>query len=67
MVLTVCVHDTNGIKCGLGSYNLSTSLLNPVAARSKAWVWGRSLTGIMGSIHPGGMDVCLLCSLCVVK
>ena len=31
-----------------------------VAARSKAWVWGRSLAGIMGSNPSGGMDVCLL-------
>jgi hypothetical protein len=33
----------------------------PVAARSKAWVCGRSLAGIMGSNPAGGMDVCLLC------
>jgi hypothetical protein len=25
-----------------------------VAARSKAWVYGRSLTGIAGSNHTGG-------------
>jgi hypothetical protein len=29
-----------------------------VAARSKAWVFGRSLTGIAGSNPTGGMDVC---------
>ena len=32
----------------------------PVAARSKAWVWGRSLAGIAGSNPTGNMDVCLL-------
>ena len=26
----------------------------PVAARSQAWVWGRSLAGIVGSNHAGG-------------
>ena len=33
----------------------------PVAARSKASVCGRSLTGIVGSNPAYGMDVCLLC------
>jgi hypothetical protein len=32
----------------------------PVAVRSKAWVFGRSLTGIMGSNPTGGMDVCVV-------
>ena len=32
----------------------------PVAARSKAWVCGRSPTEIVGSNPTGGMDVCLL-------
>ena len=32
----------------------------PVAARSKAWVFGRSLTGIVGSNPAGGMDVCVV-------
>ena len=31
-----------------------------VAARSKAWVCGRSLAVIVGSNIAGGMDVCLL-------
>jgi hypothetical protein len=31
-----------------------------VAVRSKAWVFGRSLTGIVGLNPAGGMDVCLL-------
>jgi hypothetical protein len=33
---------------------------SPVAARSKAWVWGRSLAGIAGSNPAEGVDVCLL-------
>jgi hypothetical protein len=31
-----------------------------VAARSKAWVCGRSPADTVGSNHTGGMDVCLL-------
>jgi hypothetical protein len=32
----------------------------PVAARSKALVYGRSIDGITGSNVAGGMDICLL-------
>jgi hypothetical protein len=32
----------------------------PVAVRPKAWVFGRSLTRIVGSNTTGGIDVCLL-------
>jgi hypothetical protein len=39
----------------------------PVAAQSKAWVCGRSLTRIVGSKPNEGMDVCLLWVLCVVR
>ena len=39
----------------------------PVAARSKAYVFGRSPAEIVGSNPTGGMDVYLLCALCVVK
>jgi hypothetical protein len=35
--------------------------------RSKAWVFGRFLAGIAGSNPTGGMDVCLLWVLCVVR
>jgi hypothetical protein len=38
-----------------------------VAARCKAWVCGRSLAGIVGPNPAGGMDVCLLWMLCVVR
>jgi hypothetical protein len=31
-----------------------------VAARSKAWVYGRSLAGIAGSNPTGGMNVCVV-------
>jgi hypothetical protein len=34
-------------------------------ARSKTWVCGRSLAGILGSNHTGGMDVC--CECCVTR
>ena len=33
----------------------------PVAARSKAWVCGRSLAGIVSSNPVGGMDVNVVC------
>ena len=36
----------------------------PVAARSKAWVCGRSPAEIVGSNPTGGMDVCFLWMLC---
>ena len=42
-------------------------LRNPEAARSMAWVCGRPLAGTAGSNPTGGMDVCLLWVLCVVR
>jgi hypothetical protein len=39
----------------------------PVAAPFKACVCGRSISGIVGSNPAGGIDVCLLWVLCVVK
>jgi hypothetical protein len=36
----------------------------PVASRSKAWVCGRWLAGIIGSNTVGDMDVCLLSVVC---
>jgi len=39
----------------------------PVASRSKAWVCSRSLAWIAGSNPAGGMDVCPLQMLCVVR
>jgi hypothetical protein len=32
----------------------------PVAVRSKAWVFGRSVTRIVDSNPTGGMDVCVV-------
>jgi len=40
-------------------------MLIEVAARSKAWVYGRSLASIAGSNPAGGMDVLSLVSVCV--
>ena len=39
----------------------------PVAPRSKAYVYGRSLTEIVGSNPTADMDGCLLGVLCVVR
>ena len=39
----------------------------PVAARSKAWVCGSLLAGTAASNPAGGIGVCLLSLLCVVK
>jgi len=39
----------------------------PMAIRSNAWVCDRSPAEIMGSNPAGGMDVCLLLILCVVR
>jgi len=36
---------------------------NSVAARSNAWVYGRSLVGIVGSKPAGDMDVCFGCCM----
>jgi hypothetical protein len=46
---------------------LNLKLPIPVAARSKAWVGSPSHAGIAGSNPTGGMDVCLLWVLCVVR
>jgi hypothetical protein len=43
----------------LSHYSIFLTLPIRVAARSKAFVCGRSLTGILGSNPAGGMDICL--------
>jgi len=48
-------------------YLLLVSLPIPVAARSRAWVYGRSLVKNEDSNPAGSMDVCLLSVLCVVR
>jgi hypothetical protein len=37
-----------------------------MAIRSKAYVWSSLIAGVAGSNPPEGMDVRLLCLLCVV-
>jgi len=44
-----------------------TRVTIPVAAWSEAWVCDRSLAGIVGSNSAGGMNVCLLGVLRVVR
>jgi hypothetical protein len=38
-----------------------------VAARSKLWVYGLSLAGMVGSNSAGGMSVCLSCENCLLS
>ena len=38
-----------------------------MATQSKAWFYGHSLAGIVGSNRAEDMDVCLLWVLCVVR
>jgi len=47
-------------------YHINTTPI-AAAARSKAWVYGRSLAGTAGSNPAVGMDVCLLPVLFVVR
>ena len=49
----------------MGRYNANVPV--PVAARSKALVCRRSPAEMVGSNPTGGMDVCLLRVLCVVR
>ena len=50
--------------CAITAAAATTTTTNttpiPVAARSKAWVCGRSLAGIAGSNSAGGIDARLL-------
>jgi len=39
----------------------------PVAVPCKEWVYGRSLAGTAGSNPTGGINICLLWVLCVVR
>jgi len=39
----------------------------PVAALYKAWVYGHSFAGIVGSNPAWVMDVCFLWMLCIVR
>jgi len=44
-----------------------TSSPIPMAARSNAWVCGRSIAGIADSNPSGGIDICVLRLLCVMR
>jgi hypothetical protein len=58
LVKKVKVVPVHAMKAYRGSTGIAPPI--PMAARSKAWVCGRSLAGIVGSNPEGGMDVCLL-------
>jgi len=51
------------IKSFISDCTDDSSVLVPVVARSKAWVWGRSLARIAGSNSAGVMDVFCLMSV----
>ena len=48
-------------------YHTDCSIPVQVAARSKAWVYGRTPAEIMGLNPTWGMDFCLLGALCFVS
>jgi len=47
--------------------HINEKKLRPGAARSKAWICGRLIFGIVGSISSGDLDVCHLRVLCFVR
>jgi len=51
----------------VGLSTLTMKMPNPLPALSKAYVCGRSRVGMAGWNPKGGMDVCLLQMLCVVR
>jgi len=68
---TLCPHDRSRT-CGSSTVHgppkaICRSILHqwpiPVSARSKAWVYGRYLTGIVGSNPAEGLDVFSLVSV----
>ena len=63
------IYDTIFINCNwVSSSVLQTKVAPiPVSARSKAWVYDRSLPRNVGSNPAGGMDGCLLWMLCVAR
>ena len=56
LIFNTEIHENGVIQRFVGQWSGPV----PVAARSKAWVCGRSLDGIVGSNPTGGMEVCLL-------
>jgi hypothetical protein len=75
LILVILTSRKSGRKCDFILPNAGSvfrlcnekSVPIPAAAQSKAWVCGRALAGIVGSNPTGGMDVCLLYSVCVVR
>ena len=55
----------NGKRYCRAVFKQDNSLPIPVAERSKASVYGRSLAGVAGSNPAGSMDVCVVC--CTVR
>jgi len=68
VILTIPSSDEVEIKWSYAYFlRITHKMPLPVAARSKAWVCGRSPDDIVGSNPTGGMSVCLLWVLCVVR
>ena len=70
--IITCEHDFINFLCMYRAsctfyYPEQMQMPIPVAARSKAWVLGRSPAEIVGSNPTGGRDVCLLSALCVLQ
>jgi hypothetical protein len=55
------------LKCFTFTFSMIMTAPVSVAARSKVWVYGGSPAEIVGTNPTKGMDVCLLCVLCVVR
>jgi hypothetical protein len=53
-------HPIHAMTTSKAKYSFLNPAPIPVTARSRAWVCGRSLAGIVGSNPAGGTDVCLL-------
>ena len=74
--VTICgndVYTAHGLRLTIICSNLYRSLLKtiryfyiPVAARSRAWVCGSSLAGIVGS-NPAGSWISVSCECCVLS
>jgi hypothetical protein len=65
LLISTNLSDCSVLCSSLGSYENIRPI--PAAARSKAWVCGRSLAEIASSNPARGIDVCLFYSVCVVR
>ena len=63
-VVCVCVRARARVQCYVSRFDFP--LFRPIssAARSKAWVCGRSLAGVAGS-NPSGVMVSVSCKCCL--